>query len=97
MRVVKKDTKKAKEESFAKIAKIKDDERREEFLAGLRNNEAFQRYVIEEIINVNLNRLTDIRNIKPKDFKDKEEVGELVFQAQAARALLEKILSQLIN
>lgn len=97
MKIVKRDEQLAEEELLAKEQEKKDTERRDKYLETLRKNRNFQRFVIDEIIKKNLDALTDIRNIKPKDLNDAEEIGRLLIQAKISRATIENILGKLIN
>jgi len=96
MKIIKRDPKLKEKQLKEKEVKLKEDEIRQNFLDGLKENDLFQKYVVEGIIKRNLDFLTDLRNIKNADFKNLEEVGQLVLQTKAARATLERILSELI-
>lgn len=97
MKSVKLDKLQAEIEAKDKIDLLKENEERNQFIESLKDNHSFQKYVIDGIIKLQLDKLTDIRNISVKDLSNPVEVGNLVFQATAARKILEKILSDLIN
>lgn len=97
MRRLVKDEHKAEEEKKAKLTKLQEDKKRNEYLTALKENDLFQKYVVTEILQKHINELTDLRNIKNADFDKLEEVGKLVLQAKATRIQLEKILSDLLN
>jgi hypothetical protein len=94
MEIVKKDEKLAESQKEVEQRKIEEEHIREDYLKRLRNDPLFQKYVIQEIFEVNLNEMTDIRNMPAGTYTD---LGKLVLQAKAARAKLESILRRIMN
>lgn len=96
MKEIKKDNKKRELERAEKEEKRQEDEARNDYLDNLKADDRFQKYVIEEIIKLEINNLTDLRNFGNNEFKDLKELGNLVLQSNLARKILERIFSKLI-
>lgn len=98
MEIIKPDKELLKKEKLEDKKKEAESIARKEYFEQLRNDVRFQKFVVEEIIEANLNILTDVRNIQEKHLEEGfEEMGKAMFASMRARGILEKILSQLLK
>ena len=99
MKVVVKDEVKLKLERKEKEVRQQENKVRLDYLSSLRKDDKFQKYVIDEIIQRNLNLLTDTRLIEKSgaNLSNKEEIGNLVLISIMSRKNLEKILQELLG
>jgi len=98
MKQVKYDKKKHAQEKKETKAKEKINKVRLMFLESLKDNQAFQKYVVEEIIQKYLMELDSLSRIEKLgiDLGKKEEVADLVVQAIMAKKQLQKMLNDLL-
>ena len=73
----------------------KENEIRKNFFATLKRNKKFQKYVVEEIINRNINSLTNTQNLMTKE-RTKEELADLVIANLKAAETLKNIFKDII-
>ena len=86
---------KAKEEKELKKVQSIEDDKRKAYFENLKNNRNFQKYVVEEIIKVNIKSLND--NSKILDTKrTKEELADLIIANIKASQTLTNIFNQLL-
>lgn len=93
--ILKRDNEKAKEEVQEEVKSGQENEKRLEYLQNLKKDPLFQRFVIEEIFDREIEQLTDIRAI-PIDGAP-EKVVSLLATAKAARVKLEMIRAKLVT
>lgn len=98
MKIVKYDKRKHQQEKKETKVKEQETKLRNDYLESLKDNKAFQQYVIEEIINKYINELDSLSRIEKLgiDLGKKEEVADLVVQAIMAKKQMQKMLSDLI-
>lgn len=70
---------------------------RQQYIDKLKSTVKFQNYVVRDIIKKSINELNDLSMIPAADFKDKQELGELVLANQVAVKKLNKVLKELIG
>ena len=98
MKIVKKNEELLKQELQAKEDKRIYDQLRQDYFSRLKEDDGFQKFVVEEIIKKNIESLTDTRMIERSgaNMSNKEEIGNLVLISIMSRKSLEKILSELL-
>lgn len=98
MKQVKPDQKERDIESKKKIEKQKEDERRAAWFDDRKNDALFQKYIVEEILQASINKLSDIRFMDKNIFdRSAEEIKSMLVAMTAARNEYEKNLSKILN
>lgn len=93
-KVLKKDAHVAQKEERVQSVEETLAKERELYLAILKKDERFQRFVISELLDKLVAQLTDIRNFDLNGTPD--EVKRMLAASKAARATLEKFRSHLV-
>lgn len=100
MKIIKKDEKIAKKEAD-ELARLKVEEKaREEYLNSLRKNKLFQKYVIDEILKKELNRITNIEWMYESEHlgeSSNSRVGEIIRRNSIVLRTIKNILKPLMN
>ena len=94
MRIVAKDQDKLEQERKLAQIRLDEEEARKEYMAKMRGNKYFQKFIIEGIIKKRIDEVLDLTKIPNGDY---EEMGKLLFQAKAVKAKLEQMLSDIVN
>jgi len=94
MKILEKDKFQADHEKKEKEKKDQDDKTRQDYLAKMRNNRYFQKYIIDGIIRKNINDVLDLNKIPNGNY---EEMGKLLFEAKLVKSRLEKMLADILN
>lgn len=90
--ILKKDPAKAEEEKIKKELMVSETEMRETYFKSLRSNDAFQKYVVEELFLKEVNRITSIDSIP---LGDEAEMGKIVAQQKVIKVALMNVISSL--
>lgn len=92
--ILKPDEEKKKKEEAMEVGSSQESKMRVEYLQMLKHDELFQKFVIKEILDPEIERLTDIRNVPMEG--EPEKIVSLLATTKAARALVEKLRSKLV-
>lgn len=92
MTIIKPDKIKYEEENAELERKQRDDNDRADYLERLRNSKKFQKYVIKEIFEKQINETFSLDRIPLTDEMDK--LGKVTLQYILARKAIEKILDR---
>ena len=97
MKVVTKDNVQSQREKQKKQNEANYRLARQQYIDKLKSSTKFQNYVVKEIIVKAIDELNDLSKIPAADFKDKQELGELVLANQVAVKKLNKVLQELLS
>ena len=70
---------------------------RQQYIDKLKASTKFQNYVVKEIVVKAIDELNDLSLIRTADYKDKQELGEIIFASQIAVKKLNQVLRELIS
>ena len=81
---------KKKDESEYRVA-------RQAYIEKLKSNSKFQKFIVKDLFQKQLDDLNNISMIPSSDMKDKQELGEIVFANKVAISKLRVILKEFID
>ena len=97
MKIVEKNPEKKKEELVLKEKRAVDSEERKLYLERVQKDKRFQRYIVDDILRANLDKLSSLDNIPSRDMKSADEGWAAVLTAKASKIVLEKMLQEILN
>lgn len=100
MKIIEKDENIAKKEADEKARLKVEEKAREEYLNSLRKNKLFQKYVIDEILKKELNRITNIEWMYSSEHlgeSSNSRVGEIVRRNSIVYRTVKNLLKPLMN
>lgn len=100
MKIVKKDAKIAEKEELERKQLEVEDKARKEYFKARKNDALFQKYVVDEIINAELNRITNIEWMYSSEHlgeSSNSRVGEIIRRNSIVYRSLKNILKSIIG